>query len=59
MRTIIKITSFAGLFLTLVPSFLVFTGIIELNTNKILMIIGTAMWFFTVPFWMNRKKPQG
>ncbi|CAN5544616.1 hypothetical protein BH23BAC1_BH23BAC1_35970 [soil metagenome] len=58
MRVILILISIAGLALTVVPSLLVFTGIIELASHKNLMMIGTVMWFFTAPFWMNKKMPE-
>lgn len=60
MQSILKIISFIGLILTVVPSFLVFSGAIELNDHKTLMLIGTLLWFVTAPFWMNKQKePAG
>jgi hypothetical protein len=56
MKTILKILSFIGLILTLVPSLLVFVNTIDLSTNKNLMMLGTVLWFFTAPFWMNQRK---
>jgi hypothetical protein len=55
MRTILKILSFVGLILTIVPAVLVFVNIIELTTHKNLMLLGTILWFGTAPFWMNKK----
>jgi len=55
MKTILKILSFIGLILTVVPSFMVFSGSITLDMHKWLMLIGTLVWFFTAPFWMNKK----
>ena len=55
MRSILKIISYIGLLLTVVPAFLVFAGVIELNFHKTLMVIGTLLWFFTAPFWMNKE----
>ena len=54
--TILKIFSFIGLGLTIVPSVLVLTGNMDIETNKSLMMIGTLLWFGTVVFWMNKKK---
>lgn len=54
MKTIIKICSYIGLGLTLVPSLLVFTGNITLELSKTLMLIGTVIWFISAPSWMNR-----
>lgn len=55
MKTSLKLISFIGLGLTLLPSFFVFFGVIELDTNKNLMILGTVLWFITAPFWMNKR----
>lgn len=56
MQFILKIISYLGLILTVVPSFLVFAGVIELSFHKTLMLIGTLLWFLTAPFWMNKEK---
>ncbi|MCJ8166549.1 hypothetical protein MKJ04_17015 [Pontibacter sp. E15-1] len=56
MQTILKILSFLGLALTIVPSLLVFSGVIELSFHKTLMLAGTLLWFFTAPFWLNKTK---
>jgi hypothetical protein len=57
MKSILKIFSAVGLILTVVPSFLVFSGAITLDMHKWLMLLGTIIWFFTAPFWMNKKAP--
>ena len=54
-KLILKIISFAGLLLTIIPSFMVFSQGMELDTNKYLMLLGTILWFGCTPFWMNRK----
>ncbi len=59
MKTLLKIISYAGLALTVGPSFLVFLGTIDLSTHKTLMLVGTLMWFLTVPFWMGEEKKAG
>lgn len=58
MRTVLKFVSFAGLVLTLLPSFFVFAGVIELSTNQNLMLVGTILWFVTAPFWINTAKAK-
>jgi hypothetical protein len=55
MKTILMIVSFLCLALTLVPSFLVFSGSLTLDENKNLVAIGTLGWFVTCPFWMKKK----
>ena len=54
MKLFIKIISFTGLALTLIPAFLVYQGSIDLDTNKTLMLAGTLCWFLTAPYWMNK-----
>lgn len=54
MKSLIKIVSYIGLALTIVPSILVFTGNSTLESNKLLMLIGTVIWFISAPSWMNK-----
>ncbi|MEZ4776826.1 MAG: hypothetical protein R3D00_26865 [Bacteroidia bacterium] len=54
MKTALKVISFTGLGLTIIPAMLVAAGILANTQNKTLMLIGTIMWFATVPFWMGR-----
>lgn len=56
MSRLFKILSFIALAMTLAPSFLVFQGIIEPRLSKTLMFIGTLLWFFTAPRWMNKSQ---
>jgi hypothetical protein len=56
MRTFLMIISFIGLGLTLIPSVLVLTGDASMDQNKILMLIGTVLWFGTVVFWINKSR---
>ncbi|WP_200975596.1 hypothetical protein [Echinicola sp. 20G] len=58
MNNIIKLISFLALALTIVPSFLVFSGAIDADLCKTLMFIGTVAWFITAPKWMNRKTEE-
>ncbi len=55
MKIILKIISAIGLILTLVPSFMVFSGTITIDSHKWLMLLGTILWFSSAPFWMNKK----
>ena len=56
MRILTIIISFIGLALTIIPSFLVLTGEASMDQNKNFMLIGTILWFGSVPFWINKKK---
>ena len=50
------VLSYLGLSFTIVPSFLVFYGMVELDLYKQLMLIGTFLWLLTAPFWINKKE---
>ncbi|KEO75699.1 hypothetical protein [Anditalea andensis] len=58
MTFFLKIFSFVGLGLTLVPSFLVFQGFIEPGLSKTLMLVGTIIWFATAPQWLNKFQEE-
>ena len=58
MKLSLKTISFLGLILTLIPSFFVFNGYIELSTGKYLMLLGTILWFTTCPFWIGKNKKE-
>lgn len=53
---LLKIISFAGLCLTILPSIFVFNGTISFELHTNLMFIGMILWFTTSPFWMKEKK---
>jgi len=56
--TIIKFISFLALAGTIIPSILVFMGVMDLQTNKSIMAISMIIWFSTVPFWINKKAEE-
>ena len=55
MKLLLKVISFLGLSLTVLPAFLVFNEIISFESHKTLALIGTACWLISAPFWMNKK----
>ncbi|WP_198675217.1 hypothetical protein [Pleomorphovibrio marinus] len=55
MKQLIKIVSFLGLALTLLPSVFLFQEVISATLCKQLMALGTVLWFVTSPFWMNKS----
>ncbi len=55
MKVVLRIISVIGLLLTIIPSILVFTGTLEINQHKVLMLIGTVIWFSTAPFWLGKQ----
>ena len=56
MKSFIKLISYIGLALTIIPAFLVFNGKITLEFSKWLMLIGTIIWFLSAPTWMNKNE---
>ncbi|HSI75176.1 MAG TPA: hypothetical protein VK957_04765 [Lunatimonas sp.] len=58
MKTLIKIISYTGLGLSIIPAILVFQQSITPETCKVLMTAGTIMWFTTAPSWMNKTEEE-
>ena len=56
MNLILKLISFTGLVLTIIPCFLVFTNVIPVELSKKLMLIGTFMWFGSAVIWIKKDK---
>lgn len=56
MKTVLKTLSYGGLVLTILPSLLVLSGRMELETHYLWTLAGTILWFSTAPFWIDRKK---
>ena len=50
--------SVSGLLLTAGPAILVFMGALKWQEHALLMMLGTAAWFATAPFWMRSRSPQ-
>ena len=55
MTSLALFISMAGLGLTVIPAFLVFTGHITWDTHARLMLLGALTWFCSAPFWMSRE----
>lgn len=58
MTGLLKLISLLGLFLTIVPAFLVFAGKLTLERHYLLMLVGVFVWFLSAPFWILKKKPM-
>ena len=56
MKTVLKLLSYIALGLTIIPSLLVWHGIISWNLNADLMTVGVFLWFGTAPFWMKKAE---
>lgn len=59
MKTLLKVVSFLGLGLTVIPAFLVFGGQATWDTHALLLGIGTLIWFASAPFWMRPESEPG
>lgn len=58
MRLSLKIISFTGLLLTILPAFLHFYGVIEFEQHKPITLMGTTLYLLSAPFWMNKTKKK-
>jgi len=58
MKTAAVICSVTGLALTVIPSFLVFYGVIAWRTHANLMFAGMALWFVFAPSVIRRGKGE-
>lgn len=52
-----KIVSLIALAVTIVPSGLYFTGVMNHDVVKVTALIGTMVWFIATPLWMGRELP--
>ncbi|BET68326.1 hypothetical protein ASA1KI_32440 [Opitutales bacterium ASA1] len=58
MKPVLKLLSYAGLALSLLPSFFVFAGTMAPATSKTIMIVGMVLWFSTALLWIKPTKPE-
>ncbi len=56
MNLLLIILSRLGLALTILPSILFLTGSMELDTAKLLMIVGTVFWLGTAPILQKQHE---
>jgi hypothetical protein len=56
--TTLKVASWLGLVLTLLPSLFVFTGVLTLEGFKTIVLVGSLLWLATAPFWINRDPSE-
>jgi len=57
-KTLLKLISFTGLGLMFLSAVLLFNGAMTRPTYQVLALVGTLLWFGTVPFWMKRRLHQ-
>ena len=56
MKAIYQLIALVGLLLLLIPSFLFYLDSIEEANMKLLMFIGTLLWFAGAIPWLGKKK---
>jgi hypothetical protein len=56
--TALKLVSWLGLALTLLPSLFVFSGALPLDRFKDVVLAGSLLWLLTAPFWINRDRSE-
>ena len=56
MKLVIKIISYIGIGLTIIPSILFLMDRIELSQLKLYMLIGVFVWFGSAIFWVGKGK---
>jgi NADH:ubiquinone oxidoreductase subunit 6 (subunit J) len=54
----LKLVSWLGLTLTLLPSFFVFSGALSLDAFKVVVLVGSVLWLGTAPLWVNRDRSE-
>jgi hypothetical protein len=55
MKKIAKTASMLALAMSIAPAFLFFADRLPLSQAKMWMLLSAALWFCTVPIWMERK----
>lgn len=56
MKRLLPLLSAIALVLVIVPACLHLAGVVDKTQVKLLMLIGTVMWFLTAPLWLGRDK---
>jgi hypothetical protein len=56
MKMIMAVVAIVALGLTVVPSLLVFNGMMDIDLHKKLMLAGTVLWFIAAPIWFRKKR---
>lgn len=58
-KLIATVLALVALAFTIIPSILVFEGVIDLDLHKKYMTAGTILWFITAPFWYKNNNANG
>lgn len=55
MRRLFQTVSWISLVVTVVAPLLFYTGNMDLEQSKVLLLIATCVWFVQTPLWMGRE----
>lgn len=55
MKSILPIVSYIALLGIIIPPILYLSDVLSKSGMSSFMLVGTLLWFLTVPFWMGRK----
>lgn len=58
MKTILKILSFTALACIIIPPLLYLGEVLSKPDMKVVMLVGTILWFATVPWWIGKSEPS-
>lgn len=58
MRTLLRVISFLGLALTVLPPVLAFGGHLSQAGSFTVMNVGMVLWFSTAVFWIKGKRAE-
>ena len=56
MRLILQTISGIALAMTVLPPLVYFSGNMELDHVKLLLLLASIVWFAVTPFWMGKKE---
>ena len=53
MHLVLRLISYTGLVLSILPAILVYLGRLDHATHTTLMVVGMVMWFGAAVFWIK------
>jgi len=54
MKIALRLVSYLGLALSVIPPLLLWAGKLDVSTNYLLLNIGMVLWFSTSIFWVKK-----
>jgi hypothetical protein len=59
MKTALRLVSYLGLALSVVPGFFVMAGSLSMPAYYKIINVGMVLWFATAVFWIKAEKTEG